>query len=84
MIIPLKAGISGSPFKPKSKITFKMYLNLLCTQLLTFPFWVLVSDMKTSKVNSVQEACTKCFVVHTLKFEILQTTLKNKTKTSKC
>ena len=26
------------------------------------------------KVNSVQEACTKCFAVHILKFEILQTT----------
>ena len=24
------------------------------------------------KVNSVQEACTKCFAVHILKFEILQ------------
>ena len=32
------------------------------------------------KVNSVQEACTKCFAVHILKFEILQTTWKNKTK----
>ena len=26
------------------------------------------------KVNSVQEACAKCFVVHILKFENLQTT----------
>ena len=26
------------------------------------------------KVNSVQEAFAKCFVVHLLKFEILQTT----------
>ena len=33
-----------------------------------------------SKVNSVQEACAKCFAVHLLKFEILQTTWKNKTK----
>ena len=31
------------------------------------------------KVNSVQEACAKYFVVHILKFEILQTTQKNKT-----
>ena len=36
------------------------------------------------KVNSVQEACAKCFTVHLLKFEILQTTSKNKTKTPKC
>ena len=28
------------------------------------------------KVNSVQEACVKCFVVHILKFEILQITWK--------
>ena len=28
------------------------------------------------KVNSVQEACAKCFVVHILKFEILQITWK--------
>ena len=26
------------------------------------------------KVNSVQEACAKCFAVHILKFEILQIT----------
>ena len=28
------------------------------------------------KVNSVQEACAKCFAVHILKFEILQITWK--------
>ena len=27
-----------------------------------------------NKVNSVQEACAKCFAIHLLKFEILQTT----------
>jgi hypothetical protein len=32
------------------------------------------------KVNSVQEACAKCFAVQILKFEILQTTQKNKWK----
>ena len=36
-----------------------------------------------SKVNSVQEACAKYFAVHILKFEILQTTWKNKTKNNK-
>ena len=35
------------------------------------------------KVNSVQEAFAKCFVVHILKFEILQTTWKNKAKNIK-
>ena len=34
-----------------------------------------------SKVNSVQEACTKCFAFHKLKFEIFQTTWENETKT---
>ena len=29
-----------------------------------------------SKVNSVQEACTKCFAVHISEFEIWQTTNK--------
>ena len=33
--------------------------------------------MNDTKVNSVQEACAKCFAVHILKFEILQ---KNDTK----
>ena len=32
------------------------------------------------KVNSVQEACAKCVGVHILKFKILHTTWKNKTK----
>ena len=35
------------------------------------------------KVNSVKEACPKCFTVHLLKFETLQTTWKNKTKNIK-
>ena len=35
------------------------------------------------KVNSVQEAFAKCFAVHLLEFEILQTTWKNKTKNIK-
>ena len=35
------------------------------------------------KVNSVQEACTKCFAVHMLKFEILQIIRQNKTKNIK-
>ena len=54
------------------------------------PYWVTVIldfelDVctKSSKVNSVQEACAKCFAVHILKFEILQTTWKNKTKNLK-
>ena len=38
---------------------------------------------KNDKVNSVQEACAKYFAVHLLKFEILQTTRKNKTKNIK-
>ena len=37
---------------------------------LTYHFF----DQKRFKVNSVQEACAKCFSDHILKFEILQTT----------
>ena len=36
-----------------------------------------------SKVNSKQEACTKCFVVYLLNFEILEITWKNQKKTIK-
>ena len=36
------------------------------------------------KVDSVKEACAKCFAVHILKFEIFQTTWKAKQKNSKC
>ena len=39
---------------------------------------ILDPAMFSFKVNSVQEACAKCFGVHLLKFEILQTTWKNK------
>ena len=35
------------------------------------------------KVNSIQEASAKCFAVHIIKFEILQTTWKNKAKNIK-
>ena len=44
-----------------------------------------VTNSKVSfcKVNLVQEACAKCFAVHILKFEILQNTWKNKTKSIK-
>ena len=41
------------------------------------PFWVFFSTYRClCKVNSVQEACNKCFGVHILKFEILQITWK--------
>ena len=33
-----------------------------------------------SKVNSVQEPCAKCFAVHILEYEILETTWKDMTK----
>jgi hypothetical protein len=35
---------------------------------------ITLNDENSIKVNSVQEACAKCFAVHTLKFEILQIT----------
>ena len=42
--------------------------------------WCLLMSNWKVKVNSVQEACTKCFAVHKLKNEILQITWKNETK----
>ena len=33
-----------------------------------------MSALQSSKVNSVEEACAKCFVVHVLKSEIFQIT----------
>ena len=38
---------------------------------------------KGGKVNSVQEACVKCFAAHILKFEILQMMWKNETNNAK-
>ena len=38
------------------------------------------ADQDLSKVNSVQQTCAQCFVVHILKFEISQTKWKIKTK----
>ena len=35
-----------------------------------------IKFMHVSKVNSVQEACTKCYLVHIEKLKILQNTLK--------
>ena len=35
---------------------------------------ILTNLLVLHKVNSVQEACAKCFAVHLLKFEFLQTT----------
>ena len=46
--------------------------------------WIGIMEVFTvSKGNSVQEACAKYFAVHKSKFEILQTTWKNKTKSIK-
>ena len=44
------------------------FLHYICDEIVD-------TDVKHVKVNSVQEACIKCFAVHILKFEILQTTL---------
>ena len=44
----------------------------------------LYEDATKLQVNSVQDACAKCFAVHILKFEVLQTAWKTKQKTSKC
>ena len=43
-------------------------------------YLLIKTEKKSDKVNSVQEAWAKCFAVHLLKFEILQTTCKTKQK----
>ena len=40
-------------------------------------------EFMKGKVNSVQEACAKCFAVHILKFEILLITWKKLDKITK-
>ena len=52
-------------------VRFDRWITQFC---ISFVFLVYV------KVNSVQEACNKCFAVHILKFEILQITWKNEIK----
>ena len=55
-----------------------------CWKLITFmSFQAVIFFAAFCKAKSVQEACTKCFVVHLLEFKILQTTWKNKTKNIK-
>ena len=49
------------------------FLHYICDEIVD-------TDVKHVKVNSVQEACIKCFAVHILKFEILQTTLTKQKK----
>ena len=67
----------------KRKINAKSYTCTKNPQYLSVKK-IFVTQMTYAKVNSlVQEPCTKCFVVHILKFEILQTTLINKTKSIK-
>ena len=56
-----------------------IYQNTLGKYEISFNFviiWCSFNYFIKSSVNSVQEACTKCFVIHTLKFEILQITWK--------
>ena len=54
----------------------KLSLSFGC--LITFYYFE--TDLHICKVNSVQEACAKCFAVHLSKFEIVQTTWKKNKK----
>jgi hypothetical protein len=51
--------------------------------IFSIEWWCSAKKVKSGKVNSVKEACVNCFAVHLLKFEILQTAWKNKTKNIK-
>jgi len=55
-----------------------IFVNVL-TKLLSKAkvYTTLCLTYSNGKVNSVQEACAKCFAVQILKFEILQITEKN-------
>ena len=67
-----------------SRIIFIMsFLTRFSSSKWSIRNWIVSYLNLTVKVNSVQEACAKCFAIHILKFEILQTTWKNKTKNIK-
>ena len=68
-IILLKTNLSKAHFLSKNRAT--------STDLNFGSKW---ASLRFGKVNSVLEACAKCFSTRILKFEILQTTWKNKTK----
>ena len=58
--------------------------NKNCLKLMLGDLVCILEELNEGgKVNSVQEAFAKYFAVHLLKFEILQTTWKNKTKSIK-
>ena len=68
---PQGGGLLSSEASKKSHATPRFRL------IYWFLLWYLcIADISLSKVNSVQEACAKCFAVHILKFEILQITWK--------
>ena len=62
--------------RKKKKIEKRHIYNFKQTKIdeAVFQFNLGVKDLKSiNKVNTVQEACAKCFAVHLLRFEILQT-----------
>ena len=59
-----------TPDSPESyKSTNQNKSNILYIEIFFMFFQI---NLCYSKVNSVQEACAKCFAIHILKFEILQ------------
>ena len=59
---------------------------LICKKIYTYIILVILGPFSRGyclKVNSVKEACAKCFSVHKLKFEILQITWKKWNKEHK-
>ena len=81
--------LTGLQLRTLSLTNHKVYLffPFYVTQKLGLKFLTEMLDISISwqmvKVSSVQEACAKCFAVLKSKFEILQTTWKNKTKSIK-
>ena len=59
---------------PSTKVPWGILSSSLRSNYLHITVSLRKSLVEKSKVNSVQEPCTKCFVVHLSKFAILQTT----------
>mgnify|MGYP001263156255 CR=1 FL=1 len=73
--ILLKVSVYDLCRIPKTKET--RFVNFVLFCCLAMNRWQNMLDTYYGvffKVNSVQEACAKCFVVHILRFEILQIT----------
>ena len=66
-----KTCTKGQSFRSNFEITLFLVLFTEYTKSFSFTLWPEAIGIKVHKVNSVQEACAKCFAVQLLKFKIL-------------